>query len=213
MSLDQSDTTRKNKARRKLLRSLAAGGGVMATGALLPKEWTAPIVESAILPAHAGMSPPMNVTGNFGPAAMLSGARNDSPSVLDLVVSPAHASLSCCSATVGNLTFSACYSVFTNSYALCGSARGIQSSALTPLNCGGKNVNGELGDCQANVEGTMLFFRFQQVRGSPPHVRSVAQVGNSTVQLFAFPGCGCNAVEDASTIDPSSPYTEDEEIT
>lgn len=43
--------------RRKLLKALAASGGAMAAASLLPGEWTAPVIEVGLLPAHAQASP------------------------------------------------------------------------------------------------------------------------------------------------------------
>jgi hypothetical protein len=46
-----------SSGRRKLLKSLAAGGGVWTTSKVLPESWQKPVVDSIILPAHAGFSP------------------------------------------------------------------------------------------------------------------------------------------------------------
>ncbi len=40
-------------SRRKLLKSILAGGGVAAAGRALPEQWTKPVVDSVLLPAHA----------------------------------------------------------------------------------------------------------------------------------------------------------------
>lgn len=45
-----------NKSRRKLLKHIAAGSGAIVAGKNLPESWTRPVVESVILPAHAGTS-------------------------------------------------------------------------------------------------------------------------------------------------------------
>lgn len=42
-----------SKPRRKLLRTLAAGSGVVLTGTSLPDKWSRPVVDSVVLPAHA----------------------------------------------------------------------------------------------------------------------------------------------------------------
>ena len=42
--------------KRKTLKKAAAVGGVLTTGAILPKEWVVPIVDSVMLPAHAQTS-------------------------------------------------------------------------------------------------------------------------------------------------------------
>jgi hypothetical protein len=39
--------------RRKLLKTLAGAGGVVAAGALLPEKWTRPVVDRILVPAHA----------------------------------------------------------------------------------------------------------------------------------------------------------------
>ena len=41
---------------RKLLKSIALGGGAIAVGKTLPQSWTRPVVESVMLPAHAQAS-------------------------------------------------------------------------------------------------------------------------------------------------------------
>ena len=46
------------KSRRKLLKSIALGGGAIAVGKTLPQSWTRPVVESVMLPAHAQASVP-----------------------------------------------------------------------------------------------------------------------------------------------------------
>ena len=45
------------KSRRKLLKSIALGGGAIAVGKTLPQSWTRPVVESVMLPAHAIATP------------------------------------------------------------------------------------------------------------------------------------------------------------
>ncbi|HSH41550.1 MAG TPA: hypothetical protein VK973_05420 [Arenicellales bacterium] len=42
--------------RRRVLRSLAAGGGILTSAHVLPETWVAPIVDSVVLPIHAQMS-------------------------------------------------------------------------------------------------------------------------------------------------------------
>jgi hypothetical protein len=41
------------KSRRNLLKSIAAGSGVIVAGKSLPENWTKPVVDSVMLPAHA----------------------------------------------------------------------------------------------------------------------------------------------------------------
>ncbi|MFC1680681.1 hypothetical protein ACFL1S_02660 [Pseudomonadota bacterium] len=47
----------KSNARRKLLKAVLAGGGVVTAAKTLPEKWTAPAIKSVILPAHAAVSP------------------------------------------------------------------------------------------------------------------------------------------------------------
>jgi hypothetical protein len=44
-------------SRRELLKALVAAGGGIAASALLPHDWSTPVVEAAELPAHAQQSP------------------------------------------------------------------------------------------------------------------------------------------------------------
>jgi len=46
-----------SESRRKLLKSIAAGSGAVVAGKSLPDKWTAPVVDSVMLPAHAQTSP------------------------------------------------------------------------------------------------------------------------------------------------------------
>lgn len=60
---DKNPESQKSKetARRRVLKRLVAGGGVVATGKIMPDDWHRPVVESVILPAHAQTSeqPPL----------------------------------------------------------------------------------------------------------------------------------------------------------
>lgn len=59
----------KQAARRTIIKRLIAGGGITATAHLLPEKWTAPVIESVILPAHAEISRRdlLNTSAKFGP--------------------------------------------------------------------------------------------------------------------------------------------------
>ena len=46
-----------SESRRKLLKSIAAGSGVIVAGKSLPESWSKPVVDSVMLPAHAQTSP------------------------------------------------------------------------------------------------------------------------------------------------------------
>ena len=50
--------TNESANRRKLIHSIALGGGVIIAGKSIPNSWTKPIIQSVILPAHAQTSEP-----------------------------------------------------------------------------------------------------------------------------------------------------------
>ncbi len=82
------------KTRRKALKSIIAASGVVAGSQVLSSEWTRPLVESVVLPAHAQTS--LAATGTFTTGAV--GAKLDSvqpwyarTNLLDSLISPAHA--------------------------------------------------------------------------------------------------------------------------
>jgi len=43
--------------RRKVLKVLAASGGTLAAGQLVPERWSRPVIDSIVLPAHAQATP------------------------------------------------------------------------------------------------------------------------------------------------------------
>lgn len=62
MSENDSDNTEKpNKSdqaeRRKTVRRMLVGGGIITAGSQLPSKWTKPVVETVLMAAHAGTSP------------------------------------------------------------------------------------------------------------------------------------------------------------
>lgn len=50
---------RRDRGRRRLIKQLALGSGAVAA-TRLPRSWTAPVVDSVVLPAHAQGSPVLN---------------------------------------------------------------------------------------------------------------------------------------------------------
>lgn len=82
-----SDKNKTAENRRKLLKTVAAGGGAIIAGKTLPENWARPAVESVVLPAHARTS--------MGPFSGTMMASLDSDSLLaravDSLVPNAHA--------------------------------------------------------------------------------------------------------------------------
>jgi len=54
----------KISARRKLLKGLIAGSGAVVVGKSLPENWSRPVVDAVMLPAHAQTSGPTAFTGS-----------------------------------------------------------------------------------------------------------------------------------------------------
>lgn len=65
---DPESPNRRDTARRRILKRLVAGGGIIATGRMMPDDWHKPVVESVILPAHAQTTqeepPPLSNVSN-----------------------------------------------------------------------------------------------------------------------------------------------------
>ena len=53
------------QTRRGALRKILAAGGVIAGAQTLPNSWKKPIIESVVLPAHAGTSDVKSETGTI----------------------------------------------------------------------------------------------------------------------------------------------------
>ncbi len=51
--------------RRKLLKKIGAGGGVLATASAVPGEWSKPIVKGILLPAHAATTATDSLPGEI----------------------------------------------------------------------------------------------------------------------------------------------------
>lgn len=51
-----------SESRRKLLKKMAIGGATIAAGRSLPSEWSKPVVDSVLLPAHAQTSAPQSLS-------------------------------------------------------------------------------------------------------------------------------------------------------
>ena len=88
-----------NVARRKLIKSMTMGGAAAVTAQSLPGEWTKPVVESVLLPAHAQTSAPPFIPDFHGgnPMNRVNGVTSLSvpeqivKGVIDSIVPPAQA--------------------------------------------------------------------------------------------------------------------------
>lgn len=86
---DTTPAPEQSEARRRLLKTLAAGG---VAGAALPAQWTKPVIEAVILPAHAQATSGTVVGGGGGggaPGPAPTGSVGES--ILNFFVSPAQA--------------------------------------------------------------------------------------------------------------------------
>jgi hypothetical protein len=53
---NNNDTIVNEKARRKILKTIAGASGAIVAGGMLPDKWSRPMVDAALLPAHAQTS-------------------------------------------------------------------------------------------------------------------------------------------------------------
>lgn len=85
--------------RRKVLKTVAIGGGVVGAAGALPTKWVTPVMDMVVTPAHAqtSMAEPMLVAGVYAtaaPIAIFRSATRSAPqyALLDALISPASAS-------------------------------------------------------------------------------------------------------------------------
>lgn len=64
-------------SRRKLLKSIALGGGAIVSGKSLPEQWARPVVDTMMLPAHARTSLTTFTSGGTLPSADAGMLKND----------------------------------------------------------------------------------------------------------------------------------------
>lgn len=90
----EASTSRHEAAggRRRLVKGIAAGGGVVAGARFLPGEWSRPVVESVVLPAHAQATGEPTVQAFTGTVTVVSvGFSGFGSSIMDFVVPRAEA--------------------------------------------------------------------------------------------------------------------------
>ena len=83
-----TDDKKTAEDRRKLLKTVAAGGGAIIAGKTLPEKWTKPAVDAVMLPAHAQTS-----VGSYSGSSTQASIGSDSTfaRALDSLVPQAHA--------------------------------------------------------------------------------------------------------------------------
>jgi hypothetical protein len=198
----------KNSARRRLLKSVVAGSGVFAVGRTLPESWLEPVVKSVALPAHAQTSPFAGPTGNFGAAVSSIGANERDGSILDMFVEPARA-LVPFDAVVGNVQFTAYYTVRENDALICGRAMWAGNVMATLSDTVGRTGD-SLDDFSQSVGPVSLMFTNQQVSGGGVSLTaSTDEAGNPSDSFIAPPG-GPGCLNVTVINNSSSPYPDDE---
>jgi len=71
------------QGRRRILKSLAIGGGVAATGKVVPEEWKKPLVETVVIPGHALGSSPAGSIFRTSNDVVITSTDPDGPSSFD----------------------------------------------------------------------------------------------------------------------------------
>jgi len=196
----------KNPARRRLLKSVVAGGGVFAVGRTLPESWLQPVVKSVLLPAHAQTSPFDGPVGNYGAAQNIaSNERGDS--ILDMFVEPAQAIVV---ASVGNVSYEAYWTVRENDAVICGDAWYMGGSTIWFYGMRARSGN-RLDDFSAKVGPVELTFSNQQVSGSAVDlVASTTDPGGPSKPASAPQGGNGCPINTSFLENSSSPYPDDE---
>lgn len=181
------------KARRRLMMTLAAGGGAFAAANVLPKEWTRPIVNSIVVPAHAQAS---LAVGTFTTQSLES-------SIFDYLVQPLHAVVvPIGSVVVGNVAFDAAWNVGEDGYFLCGQGA-VGGSVFFDIEGKGGRSGNSLQDFNMGVTGGTLAIIDQTV--SPGGIEFTATYQALQTEASALPGGGCLS-NVTTSLRMSSPY-------
>lgn len=133
-----TDEKKTTKNRRNLLKSVAAGGGAIIAGKTLPGQWSRPVVDSVMLPAHATTSNgPFSGTlqASLEPDNIFAQAIN---SLIPEAQARPNYNLSWCvtpvSATTADVYFLLYFDVISPTWAELWSATGVPVNTVTPLN-------------------------------------------------------------------------------
>jgi len=212
MSNDEFQSSDQAQPRRRLLRALAAAGSVFATGKMLPSQWTQPVVNQVVLPAHAQTSPPIN-TGRFRTQGRRSiGEADPGGSILDLFITPAYAAGG--PIVVGNVAFDAIWDVGEKKADVC----------LAAISRGGGNatdertlerMGDELEDFSFNVDGQTVDITNQRVTESRVLFKAAnAGFENESSAEPDDSSCGdlFSRVNMVMQLEMSSPYPDDEDL-
>jgi hypothetical protein len=197
---DEHATSSHGQARRRLMKALAASGGVFAAATIVPTRWTRPIIETIIVPLHAQGSPGVFV-GLFTTASLA-----QQQSILDFVVPRVHAVTVGGNVNVGNASFDLAWDVGADNYVICGS--GVVNSVMAfTMSGGGDRTGNQLENFSDAIPGGTLSITNQQFL-SDTQLFFIAQYQSSQVKGVAQPGGGC-FINSTSSLTLSSPYPDD----
>jgi len=179
-------------ARRRLLLTLVATGGAFAGASALPRKWTAPLVDSVVVPLHAQASEVV-LLGPFSTGA----------------TAGIQAAVPIGTIIVGNVSFNAAWNLDSDGYSICGNGL-IGFSVPFTIDDTGDRTGNQLEDY---IHPTPLSGQtFQIVKqvvaldGGTPEINFIAMHGSQTVPATApqtIAACGINST---TVVQMSSPY-------
>lgn len=151
MTDSNSNHLKTTAARRRILRTLLASGGMIAGTRALPEQWAKPVVESVILPAHAQGSVTLTPTptplifttrqmGGPGPAKPAATSQQSTAAgLLNMIIPPAEAEIGmeACAVSTFDLDFT------------------VANPASGPVTiCFAAAINNEVSDFQTTLAST-----------------------------------------------------------